>query len=378
MGDPLELGERFGRLHEARVVLEQDPAQLPGQLQRLDRRPEGGKRRVVRLALVARHRLVRLHVEGELGRCPLRPVPRHPGIGEVVVGRVDLDRVEALGVVPQPCLRRRDAARVPRLDEALVREGAGAEADGRGHGGKRTGTIEPPRARVRGYLLRTTLLLTENPLTVGLTHGVVPVTRVQSDGAAALVALASARKNVPTANFAVNLPLAETRTRLRVVSLDFTEPPRTVTVAPERGSPACVTEPVTTAPLPDVFAESVTAPGSIAAGATTARALSGVTWPGLYGTQEEIQGTGTHLAEDAVDRELGAVHLRALGGSSWRTEGHVRGRQADHDEGRAELRLWLGRRYIGTLSVCPSAEPVSNHVAIGTLDPMQACLPGVT
>ena len=164
--DPLELGERFGRLHEARVVLEQDPAQLPGQLQRLDRRPEGGKRRVVRLALVARHRLVRLHVEGELGRCPLRPVPRDPGIGEVVVGRVDLDRVEALGVVPQPCLRCRDAARIPRLDEASSAKEQVPRRTVAGMAESVRGDRAAPRTR-SGLPLATTLLLTENPLRSG-------------------------------------------------------------------------------------------------------------------------------------------------------------------------------------------------------------------
>ena len=33
----------------------------------------------------------------------------------------------------------------------------------------------------------------------------------------------------------------------------------------------------------------VSEPGAIAAGATTAPAMLGVTWPGLYGTHEEIQ-----------------------------------------------------------------------------------------
>ena len=94
-----ELGERIRRLDEPWVVLEEDPAELARQLERLQRRAERGERVVVRLALVPRHRLVRLDVERELGRRALRPAPRHGRIGEVVVRRVDLDRVEALGVV---------------------------------------------------------------------------------------------------------------------------------------------------------------------------------------------------------------------------------------------------------------------------------------
>jgi hypothetical protein len=90
----------------------------------------------------------------------------------------------------------------------------------------------------RRYFFLTTLLLAAKPFTVGLTHGTVPINGcnfAQSAGSAAPVAAASARKNVPTANFAVNFPLAETRTLFRVVSFDFTEPPTTVTVAPPRG-----------------------------------------------------------------------------------------------------------------------------------------------
>ena len=43
------------------------------------------------------------------------------------------------------------------------------------------------------------------------------------------------------------------------------------------------------APLPDAFAERLTAPGATAAGAMTAPAMLGVPTPGLYGTQDEIQ-----------------------------------------------------------------------------------------
>jgi hypothetical protein len=53
----------------------------------------------------------------------------HAGAGEPVVAGVDLDRVEVLGVVAEPVLRRQ-AARVPVLDQRLVGERAGADANG--------------------------------------------------------------------------------------------------------------------------------------------------------------------------------------------------------------------------------------------------------
>ncbi len=84
--DALELFERSGRLREPRVVLEEDPAQLSGQLERLDRCAERGERRVGRLSVVVGHRLVGLHVERELRWCALRPVSGHAGIRQVVVG----------------------------------------------------------------------------------------------------------------------------------------------------------------------------------------------------------------------------------------------------------------------------------------------------
>ena len=72
-------------------------------------------------------------VERELGRRPLRPVAGHRGVREVVVGRVHLDRVEALGVVGEPRLRGRDAARIPGLEQALVGEAARPDPDRRRH-----------------------------------------------------------------------------------------------------------------------------------------------------------------------------------------------------------------------------------------------------
>src|SRR5699024_116478 len=70
-----ERGEPFGGVHqlllrgagldEPRVVLEQDAAELAGELERLERRPELPEGTVGRLALVPGHRRRRLDVERE-------------------------------------------------------------------------------------------------------------------------------------------------------------------------------------------------------------------------------------------------------------------------------------------------------------------------
>ena len=74
-----ELGERRARLDEARRVLEQDAAELPGPLERLERLAEGGERRLaVRLA-VAGHLSARLRVEDEAGGGALGPLRRRLG-----------------------------------------------------------------------------------------------------------------------------------------------------------------------------------------------------------------------------------------------------------------------------------------------------------
>ena len=62
-----------------------------------------------------------------------RPAPGDVRVGERVERRVDLDRVEPLGVVAQALLRRRDAARVPRAKQPLVGPAARADANGRRH-----------------------------------------------------------------------------------------------------------------------------------------------------------------------------------------------------------------------------------------------------
>ena len=74
------------------------------------------------------HRSRGLRVEDEAVRRALRPAPCDVRIRHGVEGRVDLDRVESLGVIPEPRLGRRDAPWVPGLHQAFVGPAAGAEA----------------------------------------------------------------------------------------------------------------------------------------------------------------------------------------------------------------------------------------------------------
>ena len=289
--DARELGFRLGRLHEPRVVLEQDPAELPGELERLERRAELGERRVVRLGrLVAGHRGVRLHVEHELGRRALRPAAGDRRIGEVVVGRVDLDRVEALRVVAEPSLRRRDAPRIPGLDEPLVGEAARPEANGRGHGGSVGGRTRRPPTTHR-YFFLTTLLFAVKPFTVGLTHGTWPMSGCsceQSGRRGPSRRDRVARKNVPAFALKANLPFAATVARAERLELGRHRAAEIVTDAPPRACPACVTAPViSVAPAPTSSPRESrrrvrSPPGD------DGPATFGVPTPGLYGTQKEI------------------------------------------------------------------------------------------
>ena len=119
LGQSSELVERGTCLREPWVVLAQHAAPLARELERLESAPELGDGLGQVTVLVMRHPLRSLHVERELGG-PQRPPTRDLGVGERVVGRVDLDRVEALGVVAQPPLRRRDTTGVPRRKQAFV------------------------------------------------------------------------------------------------------------------------------------------------------------------------------------------------------------------------------------------------------------------
>ena len=111
---------RGGRSTRPRVVDRHRVAQVLGQRLELDG--------------VAGHQAERLHVHREAVRSPLGPVADELRVGQPVVGRVRLDRVEALGVVADPRLARADAARVPDLRQRLVGPRAGADPDRRAHG----------------------------------------------------------------------------------------------------------------------------------------------------------------------------------------------------------------------------------------------------
>ena len=188
------------------------------------------------------------------------------------------------------------------------------------------------------------MLFATNPFTVGLTHGTVPINGcnfVQSEGCStAPVATASARKNVPTANFERELPvrgdahaLPSRELRLRRAADDRDASLRR---AADR---ACVTEPVTSRPGRTVFAEMVTAPGAISAGATTAPAVLGFPLPGLYGTQEAIQAPLATLLKTPLIVSSALYTFAPNVARPGVPDGHVRRRQADRDERRAELRL---------------------------------------
>ena len=108
---------------------------------------KSAERLVGRLALVPRHRRRRLDVEGEVVGRPSGPAVGHGGVGQGVVRRVDLDDVEALGVVAEALLGGRDAARIPRLEKPLVRPAARPDAHGRGHRARGLAPQDGTRAR---------------------------------------------------------------------------------------------------------------------------------------------------------------------------------------------------------------------------------------
>ena len=146
---PLQIVQRAVLEHDVRGELEQDPAELAGGAQRLERlekatedlaaklprRPLDAalvvRRRVVaqvgrerfELDGMARHQAERLHVHHESVRRPRCPALHHLLRRQAVVGRIDLDRVEVLCVVRQP-LAGRQSLRIPVLRERLVGPGA--------------------------------------------------------------------------------------------------------------------------------------------------------------------------------------------------------------------------------------------------------------
>ena len=154
---PLQVLERGLLADDVRRELHQDPAQLAGLAQGLERRAEAGEhlaaqlaRRVVDAAAVvhlrlgpqiggellgahgmARHHPERLHVEHESGRRAPRPRRRRVRARKRVVAGVQLDRVELLGVVVQAGLGRAHRGRIPRLRQRLVGPRARADAERR-------------------------------------------------------------------------------------------------------------------------------------------------------------------------------------------------------------------------------------------------------
>ena len=154
---PLEIVERRLLEDDVRRELEEDPAELaraPQRLERLEEAPEDlaaqlARRPVDAAALVDRHRVAeilrnrlrlhrmprhqseRLDVHREAGRRPLGPALDRGLRRQPVVRRVDLDRVEVLGV-PREAFLRRELRRIEVLREGLVGPGARSDADRRG------------------------------------------------------------------------------------------------------------------------------------------------------------------------------------------------------------------------------------------------------
>ena len=79
--DARQLRLRLGRLDEARVVLEEDPLQLSGKLERLERGAEVTERDFLVRLLVPRHRRVAFTWKMNSGgvRCAQRPVTSGSG-----------------------------------------------------------------------------------------------------------------------------------------------------------------------------------------------------------------------------------------------------------------------------------------------------------
>ena len=151
---PLQIVERAILVHDIRGKLKEDPAQLAGRPEWLERCEEaaedlsaklaGGpvdatllvgrhlvaevRRQRLQLHRVSRHQSERLHVHDKVVRRPLGPALDHRLVWKPVVGGVDLDRVEVLRVVAEPvaCLQ---PGRIPVLRECLVGPRTRADPD---------------------------------------------------------------------------------------------------------------------------------------------------------------------------------------------------------------------------------------------------------
>ena len=128
---PLEVVERRGLRDDVGRHLEEDPAELPGLAQRLERGQELAEhdrallgrravdpaagierhpvaevgRQLLEAHRVARHQPERLDVHHEAVGRPVGPVLHHRLVGDAVEGRVDLDGREVLRVPGEPFLR---------------------------------------------------------------------------------------------------------------------------------------------------------------------------------------------------------------------------------------------------------------------------------
>src|SRR5262245_61191720 len=151
---PLEVLERVWAEDDVRRKLEEDPAELAGRTERFERFAEASedlraklprgplepspvvhrrslaqvRRQLLELHGMARHRPEGLDVHDEAVRRPLRPPGDHLLDRQPVIGRVDLDGVEVLGVVRQPVARLRPG-RIEVLREGFVGPGARSDAN---------------------------------------------------------------------------------------------------------------------------------------------------------------------------------------------------------------------------------------------------------
>jgi hypothetical protein len=155
---PPEVVERRVLVDDVGRQLEEDPAELAGLAQRLERAEELAedhgselaRRPVDAAALVdghslaqlgrqllephrmARHQPERLHVHDEAVGRPVGPALHRRALRQPVVGGIDLDGREALGVPGKPLLRRQ-LGRIEPLRERLVGPRARPDPDRRRH-----------------------------------------------------------------------------------------------------------------------------------------------------------------------------------------------------------------------------------------------------
>ena len=155
---PLQVLERLRPVDDVRRELHQDPPELSGRAQRLERLAKAAEhlgsvlarrpvdaaagigwdvaevgRELVDLDRMPGHDAEGLDVHREAGRRPFGPVRDHRRVRQAVVGGVCLDDVKALGVIAQAVLPGLDALRVPDLRQRLVSPRADSDPDRRSH-----------------------------------------------------------------------------------------------------------------------------------------------------------------------------------------------------------------------------------------------------